>query len=237
MIKPVIYVRLSNEERDGGHNSVDRQRAVLLAHAEAQGWPVPEVLVDDGYSGGNERRPQWQRLQAMLKAGLVTHLLVTDISRLFRDLEHALRFRRVWLVKRRVNLVTIHQSFAHTPDGALSYSVTALLDEQHRVQTSYKTSRAMAYRRERGLKTGGCVPYGWNVVEGGQLVPNDTERAVVALMLELHAGGMGWRSIAVTLAQRGVPTKTGLGWWQPRRVKAIVEAEAARREAEDEEAS
>ena len=55
-----IYVRISQENPDGYSLADQEQRC--RAHAEAQGWTVVRVYVDDGVSGRRWDRPALQRM-------------------------------------------------------------------------------------------------------------------------------------------------------------------------------
>ena len=55
-----IYVRISQENPDGYSLADQEQRC--RQHAEAQGWTVARVYVDDGVSGRRWDRPALQRM-------------------------------------------------------------------------------------------------------------------------------------------------------------------------------
>ena len=58
-----LYTRLSrDDELQGDSNSIVNQKAILRKYAEDNGFPNCEYFVDDGYSGTNFDRPDWQRL-------------------------------------------------------------------------------------------------------------------------------------------------------------------------------
>ena len=66
-VRCAIYTRKSTEEGlDQEFNSLDAQRAACEAYIEARrldGWILINDHYDDGgYSGGNMKRPQFQRL-------------------------------------------------------------------------------------------------------------------------------------------------------------------------------
>ena len=81
-----LYCRLSrDDELQGDSNSIRNQKAILEKYAIDNGFGNREFFVDDGYSGTNFDRPDWQRLIAKAERGLVGTVIVKDMSRLGRN--------------------------------------------------------------------------------------------------------------------------------------------------------
>lgn len=81
-----LYCRLSrDDEMQGDSNSIRNQKAILEKYAVDNGFPNREFFVDDGYSGTNFDRPDWQRLMAKAERGQVGTVIVKDMSRLGRN--------------------------------------------------------------------------------------------------------------------------------------------------------
>ena len=88
--KAVIYARLSREEEekiDGNRDSrsIENQVKILTDFAKKNNFEVVDVYIDDGYSGGNQDRPDFQRMIQDAKAKQFDILLIKDISRLGRS--------------------------------------------------------------------------------------------------------------------------------------------------------
>ena len=57
-----LYCRLSrDDELQGDSNSIINQKAILQKYADDNGFSNTMFFVDDGYSGTNFDRPDWQR--------------------------------------------------------------------------------------------------------------------------------------------------------------------------------
>ena len=81
-----LYCRLSrDDELQGDSNSIKNQKMILQKYAEDNGFRNITTFVDDGYSGTNFNRPDWQRLMQLVDDGLVGTIIVKDMSRLGRD--------------------------------------------------------------------------------------------------------------------------------------------------------
>lgn len=81
-----LYCRLSrDDELQGDSNSIKNQKAILQKYAEDNGFRNLRFFVDDGYSGTNFDRPDFQRMIAEMGDGNVATIIVKDMSRLGRD--------------------------------------------------------------------------------------------------------------------------------------------------------
>ena len=58
---------------------------MLTQYAKEQGFSNCEFFVDDGYSGTNYNRPDFQRMLGLVEDGRVAVICVKDLSRLGRD--------------------------------------------------------------------------------------------------------------------------------------------------------
>lgn len=112
-----------------------------------------------------------------------------------------------------------------TAAGKMVFRMLAVLNEFERDQISDRTKAALSYKKANCEKTGGFIPYGFNV-KNGRLTENATEREIIDLILELKGKGRGYSAIARELNALGYKTKTGRAWY-PQTVKNVITAEAA----------
>jgi DNA invertase Pin-like site-specific DNA recombinase len=81
-----LYCRLSrDDDLAGDSNSIKNQKAILGKYAQERGFRNLVYYVDDGYSGTNFNRPDFQRLITDVNNGKVGTIIVKDMSRLGRD--------------------------------------------------------------------------------------------------------------------------------------------------------
>ena len=81
-----LYCRLSrDDELQGDSNSIRNQKTILQKYADDNGFRNTQFYVDDGWSGTNFDRPDFQRLIADMEAGKIGTIIVKDMSRLGRD--------------------------------------------------------------------------------------------------------------------------------------------------------
>ena len=81
-----LYCRLSRDDDFNGDSmSIQTQKAMLQHFAEENGFLNCRYFVDDGYSGTNYDRPDFQRLLSEIEADRVGAVIVKDLSRLGRE--------------------------------------------------------------------------------------------------------------------------------------------------------
>ena len=67
-----LYCRLSrDDELSGDSNSIVHQKEILSAYAEKHGFENTDFYVDDGYSGTNFNRPDFQRMMDDVNGGRI----------------------------------------------------------------------------------------------------------------------------------------------------------------------
>ena len=86
------YIRLSKEDEDvkDESNSVTSQNTILDEFVERnqndnEEFVVYDTYIDDGYSGTDFDRPDFQRLLEDMKAGKFNTIIIKDLSRLGRN--------------------------------------------------------------------------------------------------------------------------------------------------------
>lgn len=81
-----LYVRLSrDDDNEGDSNSIAHQIAILTKYIKDNNITNYKVYKDDGYSGTNFNRPGFQEMLRDIENGLVSMVVVKDMSRLGRN--------------------------------------------------------------------------------------------------------------------------------------------------------
>jgi DNA invertase Pin-like site-specific DNA recombinase len=226
----VGYLRVST-----GDQSVDSagQRHAIERWAERSGHELSEWFADEGISGarGLDHRPglaqayELCRTHRRRRKDRVAGIVAFDRSRFSRDRNLAGMLR--WTAQSHgFALLTVDG--LNTADESMaavaSDVVSDLVGEQTRQAVRTATRAALAARRENGL-VAGHVPYGFGRV-GARLVPDPTEQATVARILELRAAGASLRAVAAALNAAGVRTRRG-GPWSAEAVRLVASGRAA----------
>ena len=81
-----LYCRLSRDDgMEGDSNSVANQKKLLAKYCKENGFENIKYYVDDGYTGTNFNRPDFQKLLDDIDMGYISTIIVKDMSRLGRD--------------------------------------------------------------------------------------------------------------------------------------------------------
>lgn len=81
-----LYCRLSRDDGiEGESNSISNQKLQLSKFASDNDLPNPVHYIDDGYTGTNFNRPSFKRMITDIEKGLITTVVVKDMSRLGRE--------------------------------------------------------------------------------------------------------------------------------------------------------
>jgi hypothetical protein len=80
----------------------------------------------------------------------------------------------------------------------------------------------MAQKRKRGEKTGGDVPFGYRLLEGGRLAVDPDEQEVISLIRQRRENGESYRKIGAELERQGILTRRGKRVWNPQVVKNVL---------------
>ena len=80
-----LYCRLSRDDgTEGDSNSIANQKKLLAKYAKEHGFTNTRFYVDDGYTGTNFNRPDFQRMLADMDMGYISTVIVKDSSRFGR---------------------------------------------------------------------------------------------------------------------------------------------------------
>lgn len=82
-----LYTRLSQDDPDSSEsNSILGQKRLLNKHAEnIMNLSIVKIYSDDGFSGTNFQRPDFQNMMNDIRTGKVNCVIVKDLSRFGRD--------------------------------------------------------------------------------------------------------------------------------------------------------
>lgn len=201
------YARRSKESGERTV-SLEDQRERIAEYCRAHSWPLGQILVDDGVSGG--RRERLDRIAAAVRATGARVVVVYHLDRFARDLAGMLDALKAF-ARRGVELHVVGRGRVEVESatGYLMAGVEGLLAEHYRKLVSEKTRDALARLRAKGRRVSRWAPYGWSHGPAGELVPDPGEQATVREISALSSEGLSLRAISRALAARGVLARNG----------------------------
>jgi DNA invertase Pin-like site-specific DNA recombinase len=106
--------------------------------------------------------------------------------------------------------------------GGFFFTLTAALAGMERRLIGERTKAALAHKKSKSEKTGGDIPYGYDLTPQGLLVKNEMEQRVLRLIKTFHDQGLSLRRICSELEREGHKTKRGNAVWHPQSSAHII---------------
>ena len=203
-----IYARLSREdEREGDSVSIETQKQILLKHVREQGWHLADIYADDGYTGGNFDRPDFQRLIADVQSGKINLVLVKDLSRFGRNYIELGQYTEVMFPRLGCRFVALHDGVDTGRGDNDIMPFKNLFNEFYLRDCSRKAKASKKSMAERGRYTGSYAPYGYAIAQDGthRLVVDEDAAPIVRRIFSLRRQGYGPRRIAGLLNGEQIP--------------------------------
>src|SRR6266498_2893505 len=225
-----IYARLSQDLGKLSEN-VNIQIEIGREYFADQGWPVDENLIfsDNDLSASkfsDKPRPGYHDLLAAIRAGRVRVLVVTEISRLCRNLADAIEI--IGLAKETpfttIEVVGGPRYELTTVQGEHDFLGAVLDASRESGRTSDRVRRKKRVRAREGKFNGGGRPYGYVKPEdgdNGELAIVEAEAAVIRELTTRLLAGESLRSLVMELNGREVPTATDKRW-HPATVRRLL---------------
>ena len=199
------YLRLSNEEAQGGESSsITNQRMIVQNYCTQNNITLVREFVDDGYSGGNFNRPGFKEMLKQLEQGKANLVITKDLSRLGRDMREASYYAEQFFPERGIQYVAIADNFDTEHDNIMAPFLFAM-NEVYLRDGSRKVKDVLRNKRESGQYCA-CPPYGYRKDRENRhrLAPDEATAPVVERIFRRAAAGDSSRKIALDLNADGV---------------------------------
>lgn len=239
-----IYCRLSRDDEQAGEsNSIVNQRAILKRFAQDQGFRNIQFFVDDGYSGANFNRPDWQRMISMVENDQIGVLIAKDMSRIGRNYLEVGIYTEVLFPEHNVRFIAVNSGVdsANQADNDFTPFLN-IINEFYVKDSSKKVKASMKQKGESGEYLTTNPPYGYMKDPDNpkrHWVIDDEAAAVVRQIFAWCMEGFGPSQIAKKLKEakmdcptvhwmkmgRNAPAKTPDNPydWAPRTISGILE--------------
>ena len=214
--KVALYIRLSREDDDDKAESysVTSQREILKEYLKQHpDMELYDIYIDDGWSGTNFDRPDFQRMIADVKARRVTCVVVKDLSRFCRNAVDGGYYLDNVFVSLQVRFIAINNcldTFSDNMNAAtrcISVGVQNVINESVAATTSVNVRGTLNVNREKGQFIGSFPTYGYvkSPDDHHQLIIDEEPAAVVRQIYEWFIAGKSIIGIAKELNERGIP--------------------------------
>ena len=203
-----LYCRLSrDDELQGDSNSIINQRAILQKYADDNGFGNTMVFVDDGYSGTNFERPDWQRLISLAEDGKIGTVIVKDMSRLGRDYLKVGYYTEVFFPGVDIRFIAINNGVdsANQQDSDFTPFLN-IINEWYAKDTSKKIRAVFKAKGQSGKPLCTNPPYGYvkDPEDKSRWIIDPEAAEVVREIFSLCVQGYGPTQISKELTRRKI---------------------------------
>lgn len=208
--RTALYARLSREDGDKpDSDSIVNQQYLLrdycAAHPE---FVITDEYADDGFTGTNFKRPEFQRMVSDIEAGKVDCVIVKDLSRFGRDYIDMGFYLERFFPAKGVRFLAVNDgvdSLKGPYDMLLP--LKNVFNTQYAKDISEKVRSSFRSKQKRGEFVGAFASYGYlkDPDNHNRLIADPVASLVVKRIFEMAAEGVGQVRIAKILNEEQVP--------------------------------
>lgn len=211
-----LYIRLSDADIGTGKvknesESITNQRSYLNSYIkndrELSSYNCIEY-VDDGYTGTNGNRPNFQEMIQNAREGKIHCIVVKDLSRFFRDYTEAGNYLECVFPFLNIRFISINENYDSSRDiygvGTFDIAIRNIIHTAYSKELSEKVKRAKKVKREKGEFSGVHAPFGYKKTgaKGEKLEIDDNVSGIIRELYYLAIQGMKSSDIARTMNER-----------------------------------
>ena len=210
--KTALYVRLSVEDNGKDSDSVENQTTLLEDYvANHPNLKKVALFVDNGYTGTDFLRPEFNRMMEAVQAEIVDCIIVKDLSRLGRNYIETSQFIEKICPFYNLRFIAVNDSYdtaTVTSEGQLSASLQNIVNDYYAKDISRKVTSALQAKMERGDYIGNYAPHGYRKdPENKNHLLIDPETApVIRQIFEMRAEGISYMGICKKRNDAGIPS-------------------------------
>ena len=209
------YVRLSKEDKEHTDNSQSVLSQKQMIEKFLQAHPDIELydyFVDDGYSGTDMERPEFQRLKQAFEDGVINCIIIKDLSRLARNDEESGKYIFIIFPFYNIRFISVndHVDSYERPESVnnLEISFKNIMHSEYSRDLSKKVISASNIRRKRGEFVGAFCSYGYkkDSLDFHHLIIDEEPAEIVKYIFKRYLESQNIYAISQELSENGVMT-------------------------------
>ena len=226
-----LYIRLSREDEDKTHESesISNQKSLLLQYTKENNLKVYDMYIDDGYSGTNFNRPNFNRLIKDIELGKINMVITKDMSRLGRDYIGTGNLIEKYFPEHNVRYIAITDNIDTFLDSSNNdiAPFKAIMNDMYAKDISKKIKSSLKSKQKEGKWVGSKTPFGYikDPNNKDKWLVDEPAAEVVRKIYNLCIQGYGTTQIARKLKEDGIMTPTeyyqSLGRKSPTKVQEV----------------
>ena len=205
-----LYARLSkDDDLVGDSNSIVHQKEILAEYAKEHGFTNIEFYVDDGFSGTNFNRPDFQRMMADAEEGKISTVIVKDMSRFGRDYIMVGYYTEIYFSNLDIRFIAINDnvdSNIQTENDLTPFK--NVFNEWYARDTSKKIRAVFKAKGNSGKHLSTNPPFGYkkDPNDKDKWIIDDEAAATVRRIFQMYVDGYRISEIGHKLTEEKVET-------------------------------
>lgn len=208
-----IYCRLSkDDELQGESASIQNQRDLLESFCYEHGWNIVGIYQDDGYTGLNMDRPEFQKMLTACQKGEIDIVVTKDLSRLGRNYLQTGQLIEEFFPKQKVRYIALNDGVDTEKDNNEITPFKNILNEFYSRDVSKKVHSSYLMKARKGKFTGCLAPFGYkkSPEDKNQLIVDPETAWIVKKIYQWAVEGHGSNYIRRRLEEEKIPAPA---WW------------------------
>ena len=214
--RAAAYLRISREDGDKEESdSIATQKDITREYVDGSGdISLTGTYIDDGWTGTNFNRPDFERMMDDIKSGAVNCIVVKDLSRLGRNYILVGQYLEMVFPLFNIRFVSVVDHIDSVKDPAsinnALVSFKNVMNDEYCRDISNKVRSSLDRKRGKGEFIGSFASYGYrkDPDDRHHLVVDPAAAEVVRSIFQWFLEGMSIIGIAKRLNQMGVPNPT-----------------------------
>ena len=210
-MKIAAYARVSTEDQATEGFSLGAQLDMLRDYAESQGdWEIFHEYVDDGYSGRNDKRPEYARMMSEIDNW--DAIAVVKMDRIHRNSRNFMDMMDFLNKKGRGFVSSTESLDTGTASGRFVIDMIQRIAQLESEQIGERTYDGMREKAESSKGVMGFTPpFGYSISEG-ELITNEEEMSTAKQIFRSYLNGMTVDGICYFLNKNGTFTRRSNVW-------------------------
>ena len=212
--KAAAYLRLSKEEynNEKESNSIINQKQIIDNYLkEHKEYKLVDYYVDDGYSGTNFDRPEFQRMLEDIKNKIIDVIIIKDLSRLGRNYIETGNFVEVVFPAMGVSVISVDEDYEIDSSdyyGNDYVPLKNLFNDMYAKDISKKVRSSLIVKKYNGEFVGKLAPYGYtkNPKNKHKFLIDKNVSHIIIKIFDMTLDGKSRREVADFLNQNDILT-------------------------------
>ena len=207
------YLRLSQEDGDKDvSDSIVSQKNIIERKVKELGeeFDLADYYIDDGYTGLNTDRPDFQRMIRDVENGNINCIITKDLSRLSRNSFEANYYIELYFLERNIRYISVLDNVDTGTKNSNNDMIQfkTLINDWYSKDISRKIKSSVWARKEKGMYLASIAPYGYkkSLEDKHKLVIDKSQAIVIRRIFEEYSTGKTLSEIAKELNNEKVPS-------------------------------